>query len=538
MTELNFKGKESIYNHHLVVPFCELKADASKSVGADSGNLIIHGDNLKALKALIPQYAGKVDVIYIDPPYNTGKEGWCYNDNVSAPGIKEWLNKTVGEDDLLRHDKWCCMMWPRIRLLHELLADNGVIFISIDDKEHSRLRLMMDEIFGEENGLPSLIWHKKKGGGQNTKIYSVEHEYIVVYRKCESFTWQDEVVARDIREFKKTDDSGNVYKQVPLVGWGMHGRIQNSPTKYFSVKDPDGNDYFPVGPDGSKRTWRPGKDRVNELMDAGLVDWEKKSGRWVPYERIYPEHQPTKTIKTRSILDKVGQTGDGTTALEEVMGKADLFPFPKPHTLIEALIKCGDGKDAIILDSFAGSGTTAHAVLEANKADGGNRRFILVEMEGYADSITAERVRKIISGYTHNGKQIEGLDEGFTYYTLGEDIELDKLLAGKNLPSYEEFAPIVFHMVTSTTLDTKRVRAKDYYLGEAHGRHIWFLYAPDKKKLLSGELALTLDIAKKIASNGGKHIVISPVKFVSQDLLKQHVLDIEFVPLPFGVFRL
>ena len=176
MPSLDFKGKAFVYAHHLTVPFRELVPDAKKSclpkstAPALDGNLIVHGDNLHALKALLPLYAGKVDCVFIDPPYNTGNEGWCYNDNVRSPVAKEWLKKAspVDREDLERHDKWACMMWPRLKLLHELLAEDGVIFISIDDNEVHRLRALMDEIFGEENFVTQIEWQKRYTRSNNT----------------------------------------------------------------------------------------------------------------------------------------------------------------------------------------------------------------------------------------------------------------------------------------------------------------------------------------------------------------------------------
>ncbi len=162
MTALNFKGKEFAYNHHLAVPFRPLVPHEDKGVSsvALDGNLVIHGDNLHALKSLLPLYAGKGDCIFIDPPYNTGNEGWCYNDNVNAPMIKEWLDSNpVGIEDGLRHDKWCAMMWPRLRLLHELLAEHGSLWVTLDDNH--RAREMLDEIFGENSAVGQIAWQKR-----------------------------------------------------------------------------------------------------------------------------------------------------------------------------------------------------------------------------------------------------------------------------------------------------------------------------------------------------------------------------------------
>ena len=185
MTELNFKGKEFVYNHHLSVPFRPLVMHAEKGVGEPSldCNLIIHGDNLHALKALLPLYAGRVDCIFIDPPYNTGNEAWCYNDNVNAPMIKEWLDANpIGIEDGLRHDKWCAMMWPRLRLLFDLLSDNGVIFICIDDNELYHLRVMLNEISGNSNNwIGTIVW--KNVTDNNPTRIAIEHEYIVCFSK-------------------------------------------------------------------------------------------------------------------------------------------------------------------------------------------------------------------------------------------------------------------------------------------------------------------------------------------------------------------
>src|SRR5476651_2592330 len=185
MPTLHWIGKDKVINHHLAVPFKVLEHEygfengnlGSKETG--TGNKIIHGDNLEALKALHPEYEGKIKCIYIDPPYNTGNEGWAYNDNVNDPKIKKWLHEVVGKvgEDLSRHDKWLCMMYPRLKLLHKLLAEDGLIFISIDDNEQPFLRLLIDEIFGSGNRIENIIWKKKYGGGAKTKWFVSVHEY-------------------------------------------------------------------------------------------------------------------------------------------------------------------------------------------------------------------------------------------------------------------------------------------------------------------------------------------------------------------------
>ena len=185
MSELNFKGKEFVYNHHLSVPFRPLVVHTEKGSGEPSldGNLIIHGDNLHALKALLPLFAGKVDCIFIDPPYNTGQEGWCYNDNVNAPMIKEWLEANpVGIEDGLRHDKWCAMMWPRLRLLHELSSETGSFWMTVDDHEIHRARTLLDEIFGIRCFVACCVWQKRYSRENREAIGDV-HDYVLVYSK-------------------------------------------------------------------------------------------------------------------------------------------------------------------------------------------------------------------------------------------------------------------------------------------------------------------------------------------------------------------
>ena len=180
MPTLDFKGKQFIYSHHLTVPFRTLEIDGDKSLTEENppsldDNLIVHGDNLHALKALLPMYAGKIKCIYIDPPYNTGNENWVYNDNVNNPLMQAWFEKhsPIDVEDLERHDKSLCMMWPRLHLLRELLAEDGIIFISIDDNEQHRLRMLMDEVFGEENFVAHIVWRKRGDPPANKRLASI-----------------------------------------------------------------------------------------------------------------------------------------------------------------------------------------------------------------------------------------------------------------------------------------------------------------------------------------------------------------------------
>src|SRR3989338_10175765 len=205
MPTLNWIGKEDVVNHDKEVPFRLLKKVKSASVG-NSQNLIIHGDNLEALKALMPFYTGKVKCIYIDPPYNTGNEGWIYNDKVNSPKIKKWLGKVVGRDseDLCRHDKWLCMMYPRLKLLRDLLSDDGAIFVSIDDNEHCNLKQCLTEIFGDSNFINTIIWQRAYSPVNLNKYFSSNHDFIIIFAK--------DISKFKMNKLKRSDNANKRYK--------------------------------------------------------------------------------------------------------------------------------------------------------------------------------------------------------------------------------------------------------------------------------------------------------------------------------------
>jgi adenine-specific DNA-methyltransferase len=242
MPSLNFKGKALVQNFHLLVPYHELKPVKSKSLTSKVSlhdNLVVHGDNLKALKSLLPYYHGKVKCIYIDPPYNTGNENWVYNDNVSSPMIQEWLGKVVDREDLTRHDKWLCMMWPRLRILKDFLTDDGIILISIDDNEAHRLRNVMDEVFGEENFVAQLVW--EKGRKNDARLFSTGHEYMLVYAHSVARLREMKTVWRETRpgakelwekylELRKRHGEANGLIEEGLQDW-FKGLTKEHPAK-------------------------------------------------------------------------------------------------------------------------------------------------------------------------------------------------------------------------------------------------------------------------------------------------------------------
>lgn len=614
MTELSFKGKEFVYNHHLSVPFRPLVPDASKGIGevALDGNLIIHGDNLEALKSLLPLYAGKVDCIFIDPPYNTGNEGWCYNDNVNSPVIKEWLAANpVGIEDGLRHDKWCAMMWPRLRLLHELLAEDGSIWITLDDNEVHRARGMLDEIFGEGEFIGQIIIQSNKRG-QTYKDVAKTHEYLIVYGKSENKNLNE--IETEGRNLPEEDRYGRFSSRELRNRNPKFGR-HNRPNLFFPFyvrndkKDTEGRHIvfiepfegaekvLPYNSDGGESCWRWGVERSKLKTDLQSTEHvfaaKTRSGEWRIFEKYRKE-----SVKAKTIWDSNKHIYENGTMELGRMGLAENFPFPKPVAVIEDVLALAAHEDSIILDSFAGSGTTAHAVLETNRRDGGNRKFILVECEDYADTLTAERLRRVIKGYPFKGtqktellreslswralekadklldkvqaienlhahdydkitkqvkdaelivtgekmvnEQAEGLGGSFTYCTLGPALELDKVLTGETLPSYEALGAALFHMATNRAFSPVNMQEADHYLGASEGQHLWLIYKPDLEWLKSPEAALTLSRAKAFAESDkhSKHLVFAPSRFVSQKVLKEAGLPVEFVPLPFALYRL
>ena len=241
------------------------------STDTDAPNhILIEGDNLEALTALAYTHEGNIDVIYIDPPYNTGNKDFVYND------------KFVDSEDSYRHSKWLSFMNKRLRIAKQLLSDKGVIFISIDDNEHAQLKLLCDEVFGLNNLCGNIIWRKKSGGGQTDAFFVTEHEYILVYRKTDQFIWQDETVAISEDTFKYMDERGR-YKITPLEKWGSSAHREDRPSMYFAIKSPDGKDYFPVAPDGLPGRWRVGLERMNRLIMNDEIDW--RNGK--PQEKTY-----------------------------------------------------------------------------------------------------------------------------------------------------------------------------------------------------------------------------------------------------------
>jgi len=531
MPKLDFLGKGDVYTHHLTVPYHTLEADKKKSVGkADiDGNLIIHGDNLYALKALLPRYESKIKCIYIDPPYNTGND-WQYNDKVNSPLIKTWLNKTVDRDDQTRHDKWLSMMWPRLQLLHELLAEDGVIFISIDDNEQHHLRAIIDEIFGEENFVANIIWQKKYSPQNDARHFSDNHDFILCYAKDKE-TWRPILLPRTEQQDERYKNPDND----PRGRWKSSGLDAKSYSAggLYPITTPSGRVVHP--PPG--RHWAYTEERFHELVKDNRI-WFGEKGNNVPSVKLFlSEVKQGLTPLTIWLYQEVGHNQIATQELKKI--DISDFPSPKPSTLLKRIFHIGADKDSIILDSFAGSGTTAQAVLELNKEDGGNRKFILVECEDeIADKITAERVRRVIKGVPKAKSETlkAGLGGNFTFYTLGQEIDPEKILTGESLPDYETLAAHVFWLATGQTLPSKATQRKDWFIGETATMRLYLIYKPDIEFLGSKESALNFEMGEAIQKQlkpKQKAYVFAPAAYVSHKDLR--ALRLAFCQLPWSL---
>lgn len=438
---LSWAGKSEAFRNVQSPSIATLLPMPDDSVNWDSTeNLIIEGDNLEVLKLLQKPYHGKVKMIYIDPPYNTGNE-FIYPDNfreglqdylrysgqISDEGIKQTTNtETSGRF----HSNWLSMMYPRLFLARNLLKDDGVIFVSIDDNEMHNLRMLMDEVFGEENRIECFVWKKSYGGGAKERFAVTQHEYILLYARniqaIESL-WLPPDKDAEEKYYKFSDEKLAVrgpYRIKPLEATKSMDRRDNL---VYAIPAPDGSEVLP------KRQWWWSKDRVfKALEDNEIVFTKTGDGYSVSYKQyLKDEDGKQRGAKPFSIIDGI-YTQNGTSDLAECFEGTSVLQFPKPVEMLKKLICVGDTdtKDGIILDFFAGSGTTAQAVMELNREDCGNRKSILVQLPEKTENpafatiadITRERVRRVINKLNREdegkldlvGKQ----DRGFRAFKL------------------------------------------------------------------------------------------------------------------------
>ena len=553
MPTLEWIGKSKVINHHQEVPFRVLERkysfDENGQHDEDNGseNMIIRGDNLEALKALLPQYEGRVKCIYIDPPYNTGNEGWVYNDNVNDPKIKKWLGEVVGKEgeDLTRHDKWLCMMYPRLKLLQKLLVDDGVIFVSLDFHEQPFMRLIMDEIFGASNYVSEIACVNKPSGRSDDKYIATAHESIIVYRKSPLLTLGGfEPEEKITKRYNKRDTDGRLYREEDLRKRGTHDERTDRPNLFYPFffnqetgelivggndeKTPDG--FIRIEPMKSKDvqgTWRWGQDTANAQKTYIHPRYMPNKQQWSLFEWEYlDERGATKPTTLWNFKDVNSERG--TEVFIKYLGfKKEDFPNPKPVGTIQRILQIATAGDDIILDSFAGSGTTAHAVLNMNKADGGHRKFILVEMMDYADSITAERVKRVIKGYGEGKKAVEGTGGNFSFYDLGEPLLVGDCLNEAVAP--EKIREYIWFMETKQPYAPPS-GGNPYYLGKHNSTGYYFYYEPQRVTVL--DYAFLSTITEKADGT----VIYADRCSISEDKLAK--MGITFKKIPRDISRL
>ena len=524
MPTLSWIGKEKVINHHREVPFKILehkygfrtdKGESEEPV--NSGNKIIHGDNLEALKSLLPEYEGKIKCIYIDPPYNTGNENWVYNDNVNHPKIKKWLGQVVGgeSEDLSRHDKWLCMMYPRLKLLYKLLSSEGALLISIDEIELFYLKNICDEIFGSSGFKANLIWKSRQiVDSRNQSMISNDHEYVLVYGKSSKFKFRGKYSNKE-KYSNPDNDIRGPWMSNSILGLA---NAEQRPNLHYSIIDPETGIQYPCP---SNTGWRYSKETMQKKIEGKRIFFPaKKGGR--PREKKYQNELASEFTGFSSILsEEVGFTMNGTRTVREIVPDSK-FPFPKPFELVQTVVEQITDVDSIILDSFAGSGTTAQAVLNLNRQDAGNRKFVLIEMEDYADSVTAERVKRVIKGYGVN----TGTGGNFDYYELGKP-----LFVGENSEylneevDTEKIREYVWFSETRTAFEPQSIKKdSQYLLGKKDSTVYYFIY--EKNALTT----LDYDLLSTIKSKAGQYVIYADNCLLAKDFMMKHNIIFKKIP--------
>ncbi len=634
MPMLKWAGKEKVVNHHNDVPFrvlerkwgwgkcCQCENVASTNTNSQLGignigigntstfshshneNMIIHGDNLAALKALLPQYEGKVKCIYIDPPYNTGNEGWVYNDNVNDPQIKKWLGEVVGKEgeDFSRHDKWLCMMYPRLRLLQKLLAEDGVLIISIGFQELANLWLICNEMFSTKQITLITV---QTSGGKPSGGFNHQSEYMVFIapkkftpNPLPGDTGLSPYHGMNLATFNQEQRPNQVYPifinakgQMVRIGKSLKqlvkdgeysGALKDFSFDYENV--PEGESVvWPVSDKGFPCVWRLQPSRFESDYAKGyirIIPTRKKNNKnkfSIQYLsegiikkiengelRVYHPSNIVPTLEIENftssgttidtiLTDKAYYTAKGKEEMIAIFGNKEIFSYPKPVALLHDVVSRVLGDNDIVLDSFAGSGTTAHAVLKMNKEDGGNRKFILVELMDYAETVTAERVKRVISGYGEGEKAVEGTGGGFGYYELGEPLMIGENL-NEDLP-VEKIREYVWYMETRETGNVANVemlpmanansqfengnigignigniKNDPYLLGVADGTAYYFCYEKGKAVKLNRALL------RKLKTKAERYVIYADICLLDDSELEKY--NITFKKIPRDIARL
>lgn len=392
--QLDFIGKDYAKKQVGERPITVIVPDNTHNaaeLNAQSENLFFTGDNLEVLRHLQANYQNSIDFIYIDPPYNTGSDGFVYPDKFEYSD--DTLKNQFGLDDdgLKRlksiqgkstHSAWLTFMYPRLALAKKLLKDSGVIFVSIDDNEQANLKLLMDDLFGEGSFVDQIIW-KGKGGGQDSTHFVPVYESIFVYAKnINKFELGIDFIDEDESAYSLFDEQRNLkYKRQLARKWGSNARREDRPNLYFGVTAPDKSIVYPHLPDGTDGRWRHSQARLQLEIEQGDFEFVKdeKTNNWVLYQKIFASRDGRKAKKFTNLIDDIA-SGSGTKYVQDLFDNKKVFDYPKPVGLVKRFLNMIDNDDIIALDFFAGSATTADAVMQLNVEDGGNRRFIMATL--------------------------------------------------------------------------------------------------------------------------------------------------------------
>ena len=496
----------------------EVKNKAILSDEPEAPNhILIEGDNLEALTALSYTHEGKIDVIYIDPPYNTGNKDFVYNDSF------------VDTEDSYRHSKWLSFMNKRLKIAKKLLSDKGVIFISIDDNEQANLKLLCDEVFGSRNFVSILVWKSKSGGANDSSAFGVDHEYILSYSsKIENLRLNNDKQATVTTSYNKVDESGRRYSLDRLDKQSL-GYLASLD---FPIIGPDGKEYIVEhkDPNNKKARWRWGQDTVKERYDELVFIY--------PY--VYTKnYEKEDGQKPRSILfdERFGRTRTGSTDLASVIGKQSIFSYPKPVSLLKFITDISSKQSSIILDFFAGSGTTLHATMQLNAEDGGHRQCILVtnNENNICEEVTYERNKRVINGYTTpKGVEVPGLKQNTLRYYKTDYISRDRtqknmrdlVAAATDLLCIKE--DLYEEQKTFGRFKLKPQLARYFDNGK---RHMLIIYREE----LIDEIAEEI---KKL-DFGGKRLkiyVFSPGRYPFTDNFREVEDKVELVALPAAIY--
>ena len=510
--------------------------------------------------------------------------------------MREWLNSNpVNREDMLRHDKWRAMMCPRLKLLHELLADTGSFWMTLDDNEVHRARMMLDEIFGEENFVATISWQNKVSPANDAKYFSDDFDFILVYAKNKTIWLPNGLERTEEQEAYYLNPDNDLRGLWNSATYTCNKSRLERPNLYYAITNPfTGEEVWP----SETAVWRFSKEKHIQLEEQGFLYWGTSGTAKMPRLKRFLSEMGNIVPRTVWNYSDVGHTQGAMTELKSLLGIAP-FQTPKPVSLLQRILQIATTEDSLILDSFAGSATTAHAVLAQNAKDGGNRKFILVECEDYADTLTAERVRRVNNGYDYKGTQKEdlyretitwtnfskegahhkllqhvhsienldglrfdsikkeikdgelivtgenkitervaGLGGGFTFYTLGEPLDIDKILTGETLPDYQTLGAWLFHTATGQPLKVEQTDADRWYLGSSDSYHVWLIYRPELDFLKSREAALTFSLAEQIGNTykDKPHLVFATAKYVPNKMLLP--LGVEHAPPPFALYRM